>query len=102
MNRTSCVNEDTCGELECCVRVITSFNGGESNSNGGFCGNIAEYLAFGRKAIIGTSGTNNTFTATMHCFRDLNEDKYAALWDNANFFAFSMAVIFGLLALFAY
>jgi hypothetical protein len=56
-----------------------------------------------------TANTNTSAPANMIalewlCTKALNPVAYAARWesDNASFFKFSMAVIFGLLALFAY
>jgi len=101
-NRTNCNTETDCGVDACCVRTITTFNGASSNNTLGFCGVLNDFILGGDNAVIGTSGTGNSFSATMHCYREINPLRYAAAWDNANFFAFSMAVIFGLLALFAY
>lgn len=105
VTRTSCVNEDTCNITggQCCVYSAYTFNGVTQRSNNGYCANATTYLTTIHNHTITTVNSAWPLRLDLHCFREFNQDLYAALYDSsANFFAFSMAVIFGLLALFAY
>jgi hypothetical protein len=108
VSRTSCTTEAGCNSTnsECCVYSAYTFNGATVRSTGGFCASEATFLEKIQNHTVNTISTTSTawpLKDDQHCFREANPLVYAEMFDSsANFFAFSMAVIFGLLALFAY
>lgn len=104
---TTCTSETGCDANSCCVEAQHSVNG-TSVVTSKWCGARTSFLDMGLNTTVTASTSTvtpaNTLALKWLCTKDLNPIAYAAKWeaDNATLFKFSMAVIFGLLALFAY
>ena len=103
---TACTGE-TCSADKCCVETLYTVNGTAATAGvSSFCGDTIYFLDMGLKSTVaatGTAGDQNNISIRWLCTKTLNPVAYAAKWESdATFFKFSMAVIFGLLALFAY
>lgn len=107
LNLTTCTSESSCDANSCCVQIAHSVNGTAANT-GMVCGARTAFLDEVRASNVGIASTAtaapaNTIAVAWACTKTLNPVAYEAKWESdATFFKFSMAVIFGLLALFAY